>query len=63
MKQSRWTSKVLWVSATSIIIGTLVGVGVISPTESEKINIVITAILNLLGIFGVINNPESKSQL
>jgi uncharacterized membrane protein len=59
MKQSRWTSKVMWVSAASIVVGTLVGVGIITPTESDKVNMVITAVLNLLGIFGVLNDPTN----
>jgi uncharacterized membrane protein len=63
MKQSRWTSKVMWVSAAAIVLGTLVGVGVITPTDSDKANMVITAVLNLLGLFGVVNDPTTKDQL
>ncbi|MCU7521925.1 MAG: holin [Ignavibacteria bacterium] len=63
MKQNRWRSKVMWATAASLVVGTLVTVGVITPTESETINQVIGTVLNLAALFGIVNDPTTRGQL
>ena len=61
MDQNRFKSPVLWGAIVAQVLALLVTVGVIDTGVSEAVEAVFTAILNLLGVFGILNNPTSKN--
>lgn len=63
MKQSRFKSKVLWASVIGQIMLILNTFGILTPDTNSKLNIVIPAILSILVIFGIINNPTNADSL
>jgi uncharacterized membrane protein len=61
-KQSRWKSKVLWAAVAAQVVALLAFFGVlklIGITE-DWINNVIGGVLQLLVLFGVLNNPTDS---
>lgn len=60
MKQSRWDSPVLWGALIAQILSILVLTGILDITQSQAINTVIAAVLELLVTFGVLNSPTTK---
>lgn len=63
MDQSRWKSPVLWASAVAQVVSLLILLGVIDTGLGDIINQVAAGILQLLTLFGVVNNPTSASSL
>lgn len=63
MTQVRWQSKVLWASIAAQVISILVLTGVIDLQQGEYFNQVIAAVLQLLVLFGVVNNPTNPDGL
>lgn len=63
MNQSRWKSKVLWASIVAQVVVILIMTGVINLQQGEFINQVATALLQLLVLFGVVNNPTNPTAL
>lgn len=61
MDQNRFKSPVLWGTIVAQVLALLVTVGVIDTGVSEAVEAVFAAILNLLGVFGILNNPTSKN--
>lgn len=61
MEQNRFKSPVVWAALVAQILSILVLLDVIAPTQSETINAVVTAVLQMLVAFGVLNNPENKT--
>lgn len=61
MEQNRIKSPVLWSALVAQILSILVLLDVIAPTQSETINAVVAAVLQMLVAFGVLNNPENKT--
>jgi uncharacterized membrane protein len=61
--QSRWKSPVLWTSLAAQALSVLVLLGVFSTDLSETVNTVIAAMLQLLVLLGVLNNPTSSDSL
>lgn len=61
MNQNRFKSPVLWSAIVAQVLALLMTVGVIDTGVSEAVEAVFTAILNLLGVFGILNNPTSKN--
>lgn len=57
--QNRIKSKVLWTAIAAQVLALLVTLGVIDTGLSTTINGVITAVLELLVAFGVVNNPTN----
>jgi len=58
-KQSRWRSKVLWLAVAAQVVALLAFLGVpelIGITE-EWLNNLIGCVLQILVLFGVLNNP------
>ena len=55
--QNRFTSWVFWASLFAQVLSILTLVGTVSPTQSEAVNGVITALLQALVAFGILNNP------
>lgn len=58
--QNRWKSKVVWAGLVTLILGTLVQLGYITPTQSETLNNAVAGILDALTFFAVLNNPTNK---
>lgn len=61
MEQNRIKSPVLWSALVAQILSILVLLDVIAPTQSETINAVVAAVLQMLVAFGVLNNPSDKA--
>lgn len=58
MEQSRWRSPVLWAAVVAQGVAVLITLGVIDTGVSEAINQVVAGVLQLLTVFGVMNNPK-----
>jgi uncharacterized membrane protein len=52
---------VVWAALAGQILSILVLLEIILPTQSEALNIVVGATLQLLVAFGVLNNPVDKA--
>jgi len=63
MTQVRWQSKVLWLSIAAQVISILVLTGVINFEQGQYFNQVVGAVLQLLVLFGIVNNPTDSSGL
>lgn len=61
--QNRFKSKVLWGAIIAQVLSLLVTVGVIDTGMSATLNGVAVAILEMLVVFGVINNPTDKEHM
>lgn len=55
--QERWKSKVVWLAVLAQV---LIIVGLFVPGVAEPIKIVGTAIIEILTLFGILNNPTDK---
>ena len=62
MEQNRFKSPVVWAAVVAQILSILVLLDVIAPTQSETINAVVTAVLQMLVAFGVLNSPTSADK-
>ncbi len=60
MKQNRLKSPVFWSSLASQVLTVLVLTGVIGSAWSAPITGIITAVLQILTIFGLLNNPTDS---
>ena len=58
----RLKSWAVWTALASQVLAILVLLEIINPTQSETINSVIVAVLQLLVIMGVLNNPTTPDQ-
>ena len=63
MKQNRWKSPILWSAIISGIVSVLIAADLFSPTQSDAINNLLVAVLQLFAAFGAVNNPENKDAL
>lgn len=61
IEQNRFRSPVLWGAVIAQILSLLVTIGVIDTGMSETIDAVVVAVLELLTVFGVLNNPTNRS--
>ena len=57
MNQSRLKSPILWSAIIAQVLAILVAVGIIDVGESDIVNTVVGAILQVLILLGVLNNP------
>ena len=62
MEQNRFKSPVVWAAVVAQILSILVLLDVIAPTQSETINAVVTAVLQMLVALGVMNNPTTQDK-
>ena len=62
MEQNRIKSPVLWAALIAQILSILVLLDVVAPTQSETINQVVSAVLQMLVAFGVLNSPTSADR-
>ena len=63
MEQSRWKSYVLWGALAAQMLSMLVVLGVLTPSQSEVINGLVSAALQCFVAFGVLNSPTTKGAL
>ena len=61
MNQNRFTSPVVWVAVAAQLLTLLSTLGVINAGQSDAVGAVVSAVLQLLIAFGVLNNPTSKN--
>ena len=61
MNQNRLMSKVTMAAIGAQIVSLLILLGIIDTGAGEAINGVIVAILELLTVFGVVNNPTDRT--
>jgi len=61
MGQSRWKSPVLWGAIIALVLGVLIDVGVLSVSQQEQVNTVVSKVLELLVLFGILNDPTNKT--
>lgn len=61
--QNRWRSKVVWTAITAQVIAILLALGVIDAGQGDTINNVIISVLQLMVVFGVVNDPTNASGL
>lgn len=59
--QNRFKSVVTWTAVAAQILSILVVTGTITPEWSETINAAVGGVLQLLVLFGVLNNPTDKT--
>jgi uncharacterized membrane protein len=62
MEQNRWKSPVVWAAVIAQILSILVLMDVINVSQSETINGVVVAVLQLLATFGILNNPVTPDR-
>ena len=62
MEQNRFKSVVTWTAIVSFVLSMLVTTGVILPDASEAIAGAVSGVLNMLVVFGILNNPTDKTQ-
>ena len=62
-EQSRWKSKVLWSAIAAQVLALLVTLGVIDTGMSGALNTLVTAALEVLVAFGIINSPDNAGRL
>lgn len=65
MKQSRWKSKVLWAAifAQIVVLLQIMGVWEMAGITSDTATNVFTGFLQILAIFGVVNDPTNQNGL
>ena len=60
MEQKRWKSPVVWAAVVAQILSILILFDIINPAQQEVINGVVVAVLQLLTVFGILNNPTDQ---
>lgn len=62
MKQSRWRSKVLWasVAAQLLVIGKITNLWQFIGIDDTVVSDLVAAVLQLLAIVGVVNDPTNS---
>ena len=60
--QKRINSPVVWAAIAAQVLAILVTLGVIDMGQSDAINAIVTAVLELFVVFGVLNNPTNREE-
>lgn len=60
MTQSRLASPVVWTSIAAQVFSILLLTGVVTPAQVDTYNQIIGAVLQILVLVGVFNNPTDK---
>ena len=58
--QSRFKSKVVWLAVLAQVVVILQLTGLLQVSDIEIVNGVATAVIQILVLFGVLNNPTDK---
>lgn len=59
--QNRLKSPVVWAALVAQVLAILLALGLIDAGQSEAFNAVASSVLQLLVVFGILNNPENPS--
>lgn len=59
MVQNRFRSKVLWLAVVAVVVGV---VARYIPDVSTEVKFIADAVITLLTLFGVLNDPTSKDK-
>ena len=62
MKQNRLKSKVVWLAVLAQLVIIAQVTGVLTISEIEIINVSATAVIQILVLLGVLNNPTEKTE-
>lgn len=62
MQQNRLQSPVVWAALAAQVLTMLVMLGVVDTGFSDTVNGLVAAVLDLLVLFGVLNNPTAGKQ-
>ena len=57
MEQNRFRSWVVWAAVAAQVVSILVALAVVDPEQADAVKVTTAAVLQLLVIFGVLNNP------
>ena len=57
MEQNRFRSWVVWAAVVAQVVSILVALAVVDPEQADAVKVTTAALLQLLVIFGVLNNP------
>ena len=57
MAQNRFRSWVVWAAVVAQVVSILVALAVVDPEQADAVKVTTAAVLQLLVIFGVLNNP------
>lgn len=60
LAQNRLKSKIVWAALAAQVITLLLALGVIDPGQGESVQAAVTALLQALVLFGVLNNPTDS---
>lgn len=63
MEQNRFTSVLMWSSVLAQTVIIMQVTGLLTISEIEIVNGVATAVLQILVLLGVLNNPTSKDKI
>ena len=63
MTQNRWRSPVLWSGVVAQVVSLLILLDVIDTGMGDSINQVAAGVLQLLTLFGIVNNPTNPEGL
>lgn len=58
--QNRFSSPVVWAALAAQVLAILVTLGVLDLSQSDAVNAAVTAALELLVVFGLLNNPTNR---
>lgn len=61
MEQNRWKSPILWAGVVAQVVSLLILLDVIDVGMGDVINQAAASVLQLLAIFGIINNPTNAN--
>ncbi len=59
--QNRLRSPVVWAAVVAQVLSLLLTLGVIDTELSATVDMILAGVLQLLTIFGVLNNPTAKT--
>lgn len=62
MKQNRLMSKVVWLAVLAQIVVILQVSGLLEISQIEVINTIATAVIQILVLFGILNNPTESGE-
>lgn len=57
MMQKRWESPVVWAAVAAQVMAVLITLGVVDTGVGDAVEQVVAGVLQLLTLFGVLNNP------
>ena len=63
IKQNRFKSKIVWLAVLAQVIIVLQLTGALSISDIAIVNGVVVSLLEILSLFGILNNPTSVNKI